>query len=228
MYMLHDESPIESAERTPTLTAESAGLRQHVRILAYKGCQFTMDLLNAIYVLNRDHGDCVSSELELVQSLGQARMMGLYGSPTILVDGREYQDWWRGPAGLYCRAYVTPHGFRPYPDLDDLLSGRDHLDELTIRNRGSIEPVYPTLFAANWCPQSQATRRFWQEAAGIAGCRLRVLDVDSSEGARQMLRMDVSGVPCLMASPTRFVYGTPASLTRAADFLKALHDRRSK
>lgn len=212
---------------SPYIPGRAPGeLHHRVSVIAFKGCQFSMDIMAGLEILDREKTWRVDSELLLVRNIAQAKSMGLYGSPTIIVDGREYQDWRRGPAGLYCRAYLTPRGFSPCPDPRDVLSGRDHIDELALQNRETIEPLYPTLFAAAWCPQSQATRRFWQEAAGIANCPLRVLDADSREGTRQMLRLGLAGVPCLMASPTRFVYGTPASLTRAADFLRALHDNR--
>ncbi len=201
-----------------------------MRVVAYKGCQFSLDLMAGLHARHEEGHWRIASELCLVQGHAQALDRGLRGSPTILVDGREFQAWRHGPAGIYCRAYLGPRGFSPVPNIDDLLAGRDGRNDPPIATPPILErgdQVFPTLFASDWCPQSQASRCFWQEAADMAGCRLRTLDADTSEGRRMMLRSDVAGVPCLLVSPSRRIYGIPMSLTRAADFLQKRYVRHA-
>lgn len=72
-----------------------------VEITTFKGCQPTVDLQGELEDLIEDQSLDVELVLTLVPSPDQAEAMGLYGSPTIQIDGREVQPKGRGPAGFF-------------------------------------------------------------------------------------------------------------------------------
>ncbi len=73
----------------------------------------------------------------------------------------------------------------------------------------------PTLVTAPWCPFTLPARQLWEQAARDADRELRLLDIETDEGAR----LGVAGVPCLVAAPDRLVYGTQLSAKEATDVL---------
>lgn len=72
-----------------------------VKIITFKGCQPTVDLRDKLEALAHSENLDVDIELKLVASPDLAEEMGLYGSPTILVDGVEFQQELRGPTGFF-------------------------------------------------------------------------------------------------------------------------------
>jgi hypothetical protein len=72
-----------------------------IQLITFKGCQSTIDFRNKLENMRTIKGKKVSVEMKVVLSQTKARKEGLYGSPTILIDGIEYQKERRGPPGFY-------------------------------------------------------------------------------------------------------------------------------
>jgi len=72
-----------------------------VEITTFKGCQPTVDLHTELEDLIEDQRLDIEIALKLVPSPDQAEPMGLFGSPTIRIDGAEFQSERRGQAGFY-------------------------------------------------------------------------------------------------------------------------------
>ena len=71
-----------------------------VTLITFNGCQPTVDLHDALADLI-DDGLELSVEKVVVPLPEKAQEMGLFGSPTILIDGEEIQRERRGPPGFY-------------------------------------------------------------------------------------------------------------------------------
>lgn len=63
----------------------------------------------------------VVSEREVRTSEDAARL-GMHGSPTILIDGRDPFEAASEPAGLSCRLYVAESGVRGAPTVEQLIA----------------------------------------------------------------------------------------------------------
>ena len=72
-----------------------------IQLITFKGCQSTIDFRNKIEKLINTENMEASVEMTFVPSPKKSLEMGLFGSPTILIDGSEYQPERRGPAGFY-------------------------------------------------------------------------------------------------------------------------------
>lgn len=57
---------------------------------------------------------------ELVETPEAAERLGFRGSPTVLIDGRDPFATGDEPAGLTCRVYPTPEGYRGAPTCRQL------------------------------------------------------------------------------------------------------------
>lgn len=74
---------------------------RNIQLITFKGCQSTIDFRSQLEdLIDRENLD-VEVEMILVPTPKKAREKGLFGSPTILIDGLEYQQERRGPAGFY-------------------------------------------------------------------------------------------------------------------------------
>ncbi len=72
-----------------------------IEIITFKGCKPTLDFQAELSRLADARGVDLPLNLTVVPSPARAEDMGLYGSPTILVRGRELQEERRGPPGFY-------------------------------------------------------------------------------------------------------------------------------
>jgi hypothetical protein len=72
-----------------------------IQLITFKGCQSTIDFRNKLDIVKLPKRKKLTVEMTIVHSQTRAREMGLYGSPTILIDGLEYQKERRGPPGFY-------------------------------------------------------------------------------------------------------------------------------
>jgi hypothetical protein len=72
-----------------------------IQLITFKGCQTAIELRNQLDTLNNTGEINVQVETVVVASPKEAEKAGLFGSPTILVNGIEYQQDRRGPAGFY-------------------------------------------------------------------------------------------------------------------------------
>jgi len=72
-----------------------------IQLITFKGCQSTIDFRNELEKIKSINGEIIQIEMILVPSTRRAEKMGLFGSPTILIDGQEYQQERRGPNGFY-------------------------------------------------------------------------------------------------------------------------------
>jgi hypothetical protein len=70
--------------------------------------------------LARARRAAIVRELE-VRSCEEAQVLGMRGSPTILVDGRDPFGGAAGPAALACRLYQTESGLRGVPTVSQLV-----------------------------------------------------------------------------------------------------------
>jgi hypothetical protein len=57
-----------------------------------------------------------------VRTREEAAQLGMHGSPTILIDGRDAFEETSGPADLACRLYPGPAGSRGVPTVDQLIA----------------------------------------------------------------------------------------------------------
>jgi len=72
-----------------------------IQLITFKGCQSTIDFRNELENVRTIKGRKLSVEMKVVFSQTKARKEGLYGAPTILIDGIEYQKERRGVPGFY-------------------------------------------------------------------------------------------------------------------------------
>jgi hypothetical protein len=72
-----------------------------ISIVTFKGCQSTMDFRDLVE--RQIDARRIDARIEMIvtPSADRAAELGLRGSPTILLDGREYQRERQGPAGFY-------------------------------------------------------------------------------------------------------------------------------
>ncbi|MBU1001567.1 MAG: hypothetical protein KKE73_03480 [Proteobacteria bacterium] len=73
----------------------------NIEILAFKGCLPALTLYNSLLELLEQDPSRFTVRLDIVPAPRQAKKMGMHGSPTILVNQREYQIKRRGPASFY-------------------------------------------------------------------------------------------------------------------------------
>jgi 2-hydroxychromene-2-carboxylate isomerase len=72
-----------------------------IELITFKGCQTAIDLGRQMTDLIQAENLDAEVETIVVPSLEKAEEMGLHGSPTILVDGEEYQKQPFSQAGFY-------------------------------------------------------------------------------------------------------------------------------
>jgi len=72
-----------------------------IQLITFKGCQSTIDFRNKLENVRTIKWKYLRVEMKIVLSETIALKEGLYGSPTILIDGIEYQKERRGPPGFY-------------------------------------------------------------------------------------------------------------------------------
>ena len=72
-----------------------------LKIITFKGCQPTVDLRADLEDVIAKENLQVDLQVELVHSPQLAEEKGLFGSPTIILDGNEIQRDRRGPAGFF-------------------------------------------------------------------------------------------------------------------------------
>jgi predicted thioredoxin/glutaredoxin len=72
-----------------------------IQVITFKGCQSTIDFLNTLENSRLIKKIKYHIKMTVVPSENISRKAGLYGSPTILINGREYQKERRGPPGFY-------------------------------------------------------------------------------------------------------------------------------
>lgn len=72
-----------------------------IALTTFKGCQPTVDFRHELEDLIDEERLEIHVEIVIVPGPESAQEMGLYGSPTILLDGLEFQEERRGPAGFY-------------------------------------------------------------------------------------------------------------------------------
>jgi glutaredoxin len=64
-----------------------------------------------------------------------------------------------------------------------------------------------------WCPFSVTAASFWGDIAEEVGIELQVVSIESEKGERLSASINATGVPCLIVSQDKVIYGV-------------LHDRR--
>ena len=72
-----------------------------IQLITFKGCQSTIDFRNKLENVRTIKGKKLSVKMTVVPSQKKSLKEGLYGSPTILINGIEYQKERRGPPGFY-------------------------------------------------------------------------------------------------------------------------------
>lgn len=191
-----------------------------IKVITFKGCQPAIDFRNQFEDMIDSENLDAEIEMTFVPAPEKAKEMGLFGSPTILIDGVDVQQKHRGPTDFYCRACLTAEGFRPYPLMNEMvamLQGKEIPPPKTIV--GSIES-FPTLVLGDWCPFTLTATDLWKEAANAVGLSLEIVQAKSEEGEKVMVEADVAGVPCLVTAPDRKFYGIHISPSNAKSFLK--------
>ncbi len=72
-----------------------------VELITFKGCQPTIDFRTGLEELLAKEGLEIDLKMTMVPSPAQAEQMGLAGSPTIVIEGKELQREEKGPFGFY-------------------------------------------------------------------------------------------------------------------------------
>lgn len=76
-------------------------IAKQLEIITFKGCESALNLRDQVEDLVDTENLEAEVKLTIVTSRDEAKEMGLFGSPTILIDRQEYQTERRGPAGFY-------------------------------------------------------------------------------------------------------------------------------
>lgn len=74
---------------------------RRLELKTFKGCCSALNFYREIEELVSSEDIDLKIEYHIVPSSAKAGVMGLFGSPTLIFDGREYQEERRGPAGFY-------------------------------------------------------------------------------------------------------------------------------
>lgn len=193
----------------------------YIEIITFKGCQFSVDLRNQLENLICTKNIEIDVKMTIVQMEKKAAEKGLYGAPTILINGNEYQKERRGPPGFYCRIYLTSNGFGPYPLMDEIVAYIKNRSCDFFNSYGSLTCRYPVLITARWCPFTSSAIKFWMKIGTKLGLKIKAFDACSNEGKRIISTENISGVPCLVASKDVKFYGLYISQHEAEYFLKS-------
>lgn len=70
-----------------------------IEVITFEGCGSGAALINELQAKRKD--EPFDLQVSEVPSVDMASEMGLYGSPTIRIDGEEYQRERRGKPGVY-------------------------------------------------------------------------------------------------------------------------------
>jgi 2-hydroxychromene-2-carboxylate isomerase len=76
-------------------------IAKRIEIITFKGCESGLDLRDQVEDLVDTQNLEAEVKLTITASRDKAKETGLFGSPTLLIDGQEYQMERRGPAGFY-------------------------------------------------------------------------------------------------------------------------------
>ncbi len=100
------------------------------------------------------------------------------------------------------------------------------LDEISELPSGDIEYApdnsgFPVLVTHHWCPFTDPIVKLWHEASAQSNRPLRVVQAESEEGASVIDTYDVRGVPCMLPSVDRRVYGM-LPLGEATEILRTM------
>lgn len=66
---------------------------------------------------------------------------------------------------------------------------------------------------------------FWGEIAEEIGVDLKIINIESDEGARLKSQIRASGVPCLVVSPNILVYGIQTNYEKSVELMQSLVDK---
>lgn len=72
-----------------------------IQVLTFKGCQTTVDFIQQLADLAKEKNLDFKIDVITVPTLEKAEEMGLYGSPTVLINGEEYQKNISAKPGFY-------------------------------------------------------------------------------------------------------------------------------
>jgi len=74
---------------------------QTIKVITFKGCQTAIDFTQQLTALNKQINLDAEINTIVVPSPEKAEEMGLYGSPTILINDEEYQKQPFATPGFY-------------------------------------------------------------------------------------------------------------------------------
>ncbi len=85
----------------------------------------------------------------------------------------------------------------------------DEIAELPTDTRRSTpdSSAFPVLVTHQWCPFTDPIVKLWLEAGAQSNRTLRLVQAESEEGTSVIETYDVRGVPCMLPSADRRVYG---------------------
>ena len=72
-----------------------------IQLLTFQGCQTTVDLVQQLSQLLQKKTIDFEMEVITVTTPEKAEEIGLYGSPTLIINGEEYQKQPLAKAGFY-------------------------------------------------------------------------------------------------------------------------------
>ena len=92
-----------------------------VELLHVPDCPNVSSTMSRLEEALRRAGVTAQIELVAIASTADARLRGMRGSPTILVDGRDAFDSSRTEGALACRLFQTPSGLAGTPTTEQLI-----------------------------------------------------------------------------------------------------------
>lgn len=92
-----------------------------MELLYFEGCPNWQETEQRLRVALRAVGEDGSVVRRRVETAEEAEALGLRGSPTVLVDGRDPFADPSTPVGLTCRLFRTPTGLAGAPAVEQLV-----------------------------------------------------------------------------------------------------------
>lgn len=189
-----------------------------IEIVSFSGCPMGEKVYQELVAV------CSASAIEvsktMLSTVDEAHEYGLFGTPTVKINRKYFQEENCLEKGLYCRLFDTKEGRRLYPDINEIV--HCCLEGSFVRQEGGTpSPVdfSPVLLISRQCAFTKAAKNLWSRIGDELGVFPQVIDIDEQPGAAEAY--SAVGVPCLVTSPSRNTYGIHFSHEEARHILSA-------
>lgn len=175
-----------------------------VEIITFSGCPTGERLYKEL------KKSCDAEKIDIkktvLTSAEEASEYGLYGTPSIRVNGQNYQEENCRQKGVYCRLFDTESGKLGYPDVEDIIACCENSSRKNVAEKGREEKIlYPLLMISRSCAFTKAAKNLWSMLGDEVGGNVHTVDIEENNEVAQ--RLDIGGVPCLVTGPGKHYYG---------------------